>query len=342
MPHHHKTKLSPAAQARTKTQLQSLQTLYQWQPKAEQHCAYRWDGTAAGGAHGGCWVRVKQFTNGTLYVEAAEAKDLTTLLQALGLEAAPTPALATGESSAPPTGTAGLVPPYVGCDESGKGDYFGPLVAACVWVTPTTAQQLQALGVADCKTLTNAKVQALGPAILQVVGPHALALVELPPAQYNTVYAQFVQRGKKLNALLAHVHASALAALCQKLANEGGEASPTFPPTFPLTVLVDQFANPSVMHTALQACQLGSGHLRLLQQPKAEAFIAVAAASIIARHRFLQRMEELSAQAGLNLPLGASEAVLRAARQLHRQVGSEGLQRYVKWHFKSTQSVVPY
>ena len=308
MPHHHKAKLSPSAQARTKTQPQ------------------------------GSWVRVKQFTNGTLYVETAEAKDLATLLQALCLESAPTPALATGaEPSSTPTSTATLAPPYVGCDESGKGDYFGPLVAACVWVTPTTASQLQALGVADCKTLTNAKVQALGPAILQVVGPHALALVELPPAQYNSVYAQFVQRGKKLNALLAHVHASALAALLQKLAQQAE------PPPLPLTVLVDQFAsNPQVMQGALSACHLGKAQLHLVQQTKAEAFIAVAAASIIARHRFLQRMEELSAQAGLNLPLGASEAVLRAARQLHRQVGSEGLQQYVKWHFKSTQSVVPY
>ena len=49
---------------------------------------------------------------------------------------------------------------WAGSDESGKGDFFGPLVVAAVLVDITTAEKLVRLGVRDYKLINDKEVAA--------------------------------------------------------------------------------------------------------------------------------------------------------------------------------------
>ena len=55
---------------------------------------------------------------------------------------------------------AGIGFPIIGSDESGKGDDFGPLVSAAVYVESRTAKLLELEGVRDSKNLATVKMRS--------------------------------------------------------------------------------------------------------------------------------------------------------------------------------------
>jgi ribonuclease HIII len=212
--------------------------------------------------------------------------------------------------------------PAIGTDESGKGDYFGPLVAAGVYVDEVSAQRLAGAGVRDSKTLSDSKALALYPEILEACGGR-VAVVELTPERYNALYEEMKREGKNLNTLLAWGHAKAIEEVLSKV--DCGVA------------IADQFANERFIKGKLQE---KGRRIRLVQMPRAEAHIAVAAASVVARARFLRRLELLSEEYGVKLPKGASSAVVEAARRLVRLRGPASLRGAAKLHFKTTDEVL--
>jgi len=212
--------------------------------------------------------------------------------------------------------------PSIGTDESGKGDFFGPLVCAGVYVDEASAGVLEGLGVRDSKQLSDRRCRALSDDI-QATCFEQYAIVEISPPRYNELYEQFRREGKTLNTLLAWAHARVLENILAKIDCP--------------RAITDQFADPRFVQSKLQ--ERGK-KIELLQMPRAEAHIAVAAASILARARFLKRLEELAAQWGMPLPKGASPAVIQAGRALVRQRGKEALRQVAKLHFKTTAQVL--
>ncbi len=201
----------------------------------------------------------------------------------------------------------------IGMDESGKGDYFGPLVTAAVYVDSASEARLAEMGVADSKCLSDKAVRALSPKIVEMCQAN---VVTVGPARYNEMYASF----SNLNRMLAAVHARCLAGLLSVVACD--------------TAIADQFADEAVLARAVaqQGCQV-----RLVQRHRAESDMAVAAASVVARGEFVRAMDELSASAGLQLPKGSSHPSVEAtAAALLRCSGLEGLARYAKLHFAIT------
>lgn len=209
--------------------------------------------------------------------------------------------------------------PHFGVDESGKGDYFGPLCIAGVYSSPATAPLLRRLGCRDSKTLDDTQILRLADAIRALPGI-ACELVCIGPKRYNELYAEF----GNLNRLLAWGHARVIAALHEQV------------PDCP-RALSDQFANEWVLRRAL-----GARHLpvQLEQRTKGESDIAVAAASILARARFVQWMREAAAAARCELPLGCNPRVTQAARAFVAQHGAERLGDIAKLHFKTTAQVL--
>jgi ribonuclease HIII len=201
----------------------------------------------------------------------------------------------------------------IGTDESGKGDYFGPLVVAGVYVgTEADEDFLKKLGVRDSKTVSDRRATALAAEVAKAV-PHTR--VAVGPARYNELYASM----GNLNRLLAWAHARAIENLAAK---------------HPATVAVtDKFGDDAYVANALMK---GGRGLELVQRVRAEDDVAVAAASILARAEFLRRLAGLSDKAGLPLPKGASAGVEEAARELVRRRGKEALAEYAKVHFKTT------
>ena len=216
---------------------------------------------------------------------------------------------------------------WIGTDESGKGDYFGPLVGAAVLVDSRTAEVLRTVGVRDSKALSDSRNRDLAEQIKEVCGKRA-HVVTIPPERYNALYTQFLSEGKNLNTLLAWAHTRALESILEAF------------PQKEITVLVDKFADERYIKSKL----LEKGRqtdLNLVQLPKAEANIAVAAASILARAQFLEWLERLSKQYGVVLPKGASDPrVEQVARQIVEEHGHQELAKVAKLHFKTTDRIL--
>ena len=204
----------------------------------------------------------------------------------------------------------------IGIDESGKGDYFGPLVIAAVRITPADEPDLRLMQVRDSKRISDGRILEMAPDIRRVCRH---SIVAIGPQRYNELYAKI----KNLNRLLAWGHARALENML-----EHAEC--------PLAIS-DQFGDERFILNAL----LDKGKkIQLIQRPKAEEDIAVAAASILARAEFLLRLKRLSEEIGLPLPKGASQAVELAARVVVKKFGRERLNTVAKLHFKTTQAVL--
>lgn len=212
--------------------------------------------------------------------------------------------------------------PHIGTDESGKGDYFGPLVIAGVWVDESLQISLVRLGVRDSKEISDSQCQKLAAAIREMC-PGKYQVVEISPERYNQLQAQLVREKKNLNHLLAWGHARAIESLLNR--HHCDQA------------IADQFGDEKYIASKLM--ERGKS-LKLLQTPKAERFIAVAAASVLARDHFLSRLAELSKEAGVTIPKGASPAAVEAAKQIVKARGIESLNRFVKLHFKTTALVL--
>lgn len=210
--------------------------------------------------------------------------------------------------------------PHIGVDESGKGDFFGPLVIAGAYVDGRIARQLLDAGVMDSKRIgTDSKIFSLAKIIKDMPGL-AWDVIAIGPEKYNELHKKF----GNLNRLLAWGHATVIENLLAK--------RPDCP-----QALSDQFANPSVLKRALGE----KGKLiELIQRTKAESDPAVAAASILARERFVGWMDQASERGGIKLPKGASARVKSAAKQLIAKHGAEALPKVAKMHFKTSAEVL--
>ncbi|MEN3942601.1 ribonuclease HIII [Prosthecobacter sp. SYSU 5D2] len=210
--------------------------------------------------------------------------------------------------------------PHIGVDESGKGDFFGPLVIAGVYVDAAAARHLREAGAVDSKRITSdAKIEQVAQAIRSVPGLR-YEIVQINPERYNALYEKF----GNLNRLLAWGHAKVIELLLERV------------PDCP-QALSDQFANPAVLQRALQA---KGREIELIQRTKAESDPAVAAASVLAREKFVHWLRDTGLQTGIPLPKGVSALVKASARQMLQAHGSAGLAKVAKWHFKTTAEIL--
>jgi ribonuclease HIII len=206
----------------------------------------------------------------------------------------------------------------IGTDEVGKGDYFGPLVVAAVLVEPGRRAALAKLGVRDSKTIGDGPVRKLAAEVRRVC-PHEVVVIN--PKRYNEMYESF----RNVNRLLAWAHGRAIEALLER------EPGCTH-------VLTDQFASdPAVLRRALGERGRKVKHE---QRPRGEEELAVAAASIVARATFLEKITELSDLSGMVLPKGASAQVEAAARAFVAKHGRDKLGEVAKLHFQTTYRVL--
>ncbi len=205
---------------------------------------------------------------------------------------------------------------WIGTDESGKGDYFGPLVVAGVYVDGSLIPKLKELKVRDSKKISDGVIRELD---FKIRSMCRYSVVVIGPEKYNLLYS----RMKNLNRMLAWGHARVIENILLQV------DSPR--------ALSDQFGDEQYIRNALM--KLGK-KIRLEQRPGAESDLAVAAASILARAEFVSRLERLSQDCGLALPKGASPLTEEAARKLVEKLGKENLEKYVKVHFKNTNKVL--
>ena len=211
--------------------------------------------------------------------------------------------------------------PHFGVDESGKGDFFGPLVISGVYADRGIGRKLLDAGVVDSKRIgSDTRIRALADTIRK----SSLGLVEtvlIGPAKYNELYEKF----GNLNKLLGWGHARVIENLLAK--------KPACPRS-----LSDQFADAQVISASL----LKHGRkIAIEQRPRAESDIAVAAASIVAREAFINWLERKSKELGIRLERGVSPSVKDTARKLVEMNGPDALREVAKVHFRTAHEIAP-
>ncbi len=212
-----------------------------------------------------------------------------------------------------------LFPPekgHIGTDESGKGDYFGPLVVAGVFVAEEQEEVLRELGVKDSKRLSDNRVCEFAGLIKE---GYKHSLVAIGPEKYNELYGKL----RNLNRILAWAHSRAIENILEEV--------------HCAQAITDQFGDKLYV---LNALMKKGKNIDLIQKPKAEEDMAVASASILARAEFLRRLHFLSQDMGVDLPKGSSPLAEEAAVRLVRQHGEKVLDKTAKLHFKLTQRVL--
>lgn len=209
---------------------------------------------------------------------------------------------------------------HMGVDESGKGDFFGPMVIAAAYIDETLIDAMRDLDVKDSKNITSdKKAMFMGGELRKLLG-RRFAVVTIGPTAYNRLYSKM----RSVNRILAWGHARAIENLL--------EAVPKCP-----KAISDQFGNKETVERALM--QKGRG-IELIQRHKAESDPAVAAASIIAREAFLRALIKMGKQYDIEFKKGASAAVREAAANLVRAKSPEVLLQTAKCHFKTTDGVL--
>ena len=235
--------------------------------------------------------------------------------------------------------------PHGGSDESGKGDYFGPLVVCCAYVDEKISAAIDEftytvtdkndnvrklkLEVKDCKKMSDVQVLVAGAKLRALLGEDGYAVVKLGPAAYNRLYAKI----GNINRMLAWAHGTAIEELLTKKRSVN-------------RVVVDQFApTEATIRRALKP--LGKA-ATIDQHHKAESDLAVAIASVIARELFLRDIQKMSEEIEVEkaggqrmIPIGSSDPRVRElAEEMVKRNGPVWLMNHCKAHFQTTDKVL--
>jgi len=212
------------------------------------------------------------------------------------------------------------IQPHMGIDESGKGDFFGPLVIASAYVDEGLVDKLRELGVRDSKKISSDNVALnLAREIRKVLG-NRCAMVTIGPRSYNRMYTKI----RNVNKMLAWGHARAIENLLEKVPGCPRALSDKFGPT----------------HQIERALMAKGKKIKLDQRTKAESDPAVAAASILARAGFLYALKAMGKEYSFEAPKGASTKVRREAEKLVADKGPGILLDTAKCHFQTTDKVL--
>lgn len=205
---------------------------------------------------------------------------------------------------------------WIGTDESGKGDFIGPLVTAGVYVKREQVDFLTNLNIKDSKKLTDKFILKIAPQIKQNC---LFSVVTINPEKYNELYLKF----NNLNKLLAWAHSRAIENLLEKVPSCENAIS-------------DKFADESLIKNALFK---NGKKINLVQRTKAESDIAVACASILAREEFVKRTEKLKAIYKIDFSKGGSDIATKQAQEFANQYGKDKLKLIAKTHFKNMTKI---
>ncbi len=207
---------------------------------------------------------------------------------------------------------------YIGTDESGKGDYFGPLVVAGVLADKQSLTNLKKIGVKDSKELNDSTINKIAGSIKSSVNGK-FNIIMITPEKYNELYSKI----GNLNRLLAWAHARVLENILEL--HKAGEA------------ISDKFGDESLIINSLQK---KGQKLILHQYTKAERYTAVAAASILARERFNSWFLQSEKKYEIKLVKGSSVKVETTAKNFIKKYGKEELNKIAKIHFKTTKKIL--
>ena len=207
----------------------------------------------------------------------------------------------------------------IGSDEVGTGDYFGPIIVTASYVSKNDIAFLEELGVKDSKKITDDKIMKIAPELIKRI-PHIT--INLSDEQYNNIYSPIVN----MNAIKAILHNKVLYTLLNKKAFDYE------------MIVVDQFVNPKKYYEHLKNSKYIVRNISFTTKAE-DKCLSVACSSIISRYVFLNEMKRLSAELGINIPLGAGNDVDDVGKKIIEKFGKEKLRELAKLNFKNTEKI---
>lgn len=172
----------------------------------------------------------------------------------------------------------------IGTDETGKGEWYGPLVIEGVALTPQQTIHLREIGVRDSKTLSRKRIEEIGNHLRSSDIKRQPRV--LMPEKYNEMYENFLKEGKNLNDMLSWAHTGIIHSILTTLDSEN------------VRVVIDKF---DIKATDLRLGKVREFNVEVVQKSKGESEIAVAAASILAKLIFEEKVDELDERFGIKL-----------------------------------------
>jgi ribonuclease HIII len=196
---------------------------------------------------------------------------------------------------------------YIGTDEAGKGDLFGPLVVCGFVLTQKNLKEVLKLGVRDSKSVPLETLEQIAETLVSLKSHRCITIM---PETYNKIYRDF----QNLNKLLSFAHANVIDGLYLKAGLK--------------KAVVDKFMAASYIDCYVNA------PVEIKEETKAERYPAVAAASILARYIYLKQLKELSKIVGLTLPAGSGNEAKAVFQELRSKFDTKVLKKIAKLHFR--------
>lgn len=208
--------------------------------------------------------------------------------------------------------------PMAGSDESGKGDYFGPLVVCAAIITEKDYPYVQELFVRDSKTLSENELNDIAPKLMKLLKYN---LQVLDNESYNQLYEKY----PNINILTAILHNKAFVALDKSYG-------------LPETTVIDEFASAKNYFNYLKDEPVVFKNL--IFEKKAEPkCLAVAAASIIATYTYKKEILKMRSHFNFDFPFNKNLIDLKA-KEFVQEFGKKELSKVAKLHFTNTQRII--
>lgn len=213
----------------------------------------------------------------------------------------------------------------IGSDETGTGDFFGPMTVVACHLTKEQLNTVESWGIRDSKTITDKLIRTLAPRLLDTCTYSLMTL-------HNNKYNALQQDGMNQGQMKAMLHHQAISNVIAKLKEEATE---------PDGVLIDQFCPPETYFRYLKQGKLRwSEETPLYFATKAEQLHpAVAAGSVLARYAFIEEMDRIEEKLGMPVPKGAGKTVDQAAQAIADRHGIDTLKAVTKWHFANATKI---
>ncbi|MDR1991744.1 MAG: ribonuclease HIII [Mycoplasmataceae bacterium] len=216
-----------------------------------------------------------------------------------------------------------LTDDYIGCDEVGVGDYFGGIVTCAVYLKKTNEVAMRNLGVCDSKHITDQNMKLM---FNQIINLCEYEYKMANPKRYNQLVALY----KNAHIVKAFLHDQCIKKLTKRLKIKKE-----------ISIVMDQFAPKNTYYQYFKEINLVPHEITHFETKAENKYLAVAAASVIARVLFLKQIDDLSLQAKIKLLLGASNPeIIEQARKIYRSIGKMGLAKFAKIDFATTKKVI--
>lgn len=214
-----------------------------------------------------------------------------------------------------------IIESHIGSDEVGTGDFFGPVIVCACYIEETDIDFINGLGVADSKKLSDEKIKEIAPKLVKKLTYSCLVCD-------NETYNTQINKGLNMNSIKAILHNRAFLNVIKKRNLNNPK------------IVIDQFADPKNYYNYLKNTKDPVVN-NIIFQTKGETYSpAVACASIIARFRFLEKMDEYSKYYKLgDIPKGASQLVDIFGQLFIKTYGINELKKVAKLNFKNLEKI---